>query len=186
MPMVFLAHGRTYVLYTNRLSFKFYVRVKICIGMLGTSANGFKSIAYCADSFIFALGMHGILNFGVIGVLAMQLDGEKRVEEELVEWGNWSRCTGLSLSLNESGFVHVGITDDRALEIDRIVGILAVRDPRAARVLKYRFIERVPLALIAKRLDVSRPRATTVLDMGIACVGIGLGMTASNDDVYDI
>lgn len=114
----------------------------------------------------------------------MQLDGEKRVEEELVEWGNWSRCTGLSLSLSESGFVHVGITDDRALEIDRVVGILSLRDPLTARVIRAKYIQQLGLRQIAKNMSTNKDKVAALVQLGIGCVAMGLDVRAANDDFF--
>lgn len=114
----------------------------------------------------------------------MQLNSERGVEEELVEWGHWSRCTGLGLSLNTGSVAMPDITDDRALEIDRVVGILSLRDPVTANVLKAKFIQQMGAREIAKELNTNKDKVAGLVQLGVGCVAMGLDIRAANDDFF--
>lgn len=114
----------------------------------------------------------------------MQLDSDRRVEDELVEWGHWSRCTGLRLSLNTGSGMLPDITDERALEIDRVVGILGLRDPVTAGVIKAKYIQQMGTREIAKEFKTNKDKIASLVQLGVGCVAIGLDIRAANDENF--
>ena len=107
------------------------------------------------------------------------------VRDELIEWGHWSR-SGLGLSLHTASVntLDPNITDDRALEIDRVIAILSLRDPVTAKILKSAFIQRLSIRDIAVEYQMNKTKANEYLKMGIGCVAMGLDVRAANDDKF--
>lgn len=109
---------------------------------------------------------------------------ETDIRDELVEWGHWSRCMGLNLTMANKSSLAPQITDDRALAIDRVVAILSRRDKSASEILKYTYIQCLTTREIAIRKKTNKDKVNTLLKVAIGSVEVGLEVQAANDDKF--
>jgi len=107
---------------------------------------------------------------------------QKTAKEELIEWGRWSAAPGLGLTLSVGNNLLPDITDDRALQIDRIVGLLSKRDALTASILKSAFVQRMSVRDIARQYSINKNKAGEFVSLGVGCVAIGLDVQAANDE----
>lgn len=109
---------------------------------------------------------------------------EADIRDELIQWGHWSRCMGLNLTMANKSTLVPQITDDRALAIDRVVAILSRRDKMASEILKFTYIQCLTAREIAKRKSINKDKVSTLLKVAVGSVEIGLAVQAANDDKY--
>lgn len=110
---------------------------------------------------------------------------EVDIRDELIQWGHWASCLGLSFTMTTKSNRAPQITDDRAMAIDRVIAILSMRDKLAGMVLKSTYIQCYTIREIAKRYDMKQTKVHSVLNMAVNCVAMGLAVQASaNDDKY--
>lgn len=115
----------------------------------------------------------------------MQIEREQSIEDELVQWGAWARQKGVNLQIRTRyGFTSADITDDRALQIDRVVAILGQRDSVTAKIVKSRYIQQMTVRQMAKEYGFSVAKVDALVKLGIGCVAMGLDIRASNDENF--
>lgn len=111
---------------------------------------------------------------------------ETDIRDELIQWGHWSRCTGLNLTMANKSNLAPQITDDRALAIDKVVAILSLRDKAACEILKFTYIQCLTIREISKRKNINKDKVSTLLKVAIGSVEVGLSVQAANDDKYNV
>lgn len=115
----------------------------------------------------------------------MQIEREQSVDNELVQWGVWARQNDRRMLIRTCGkYVMPQITDDRAMEIDRVVAILGQRDSVTAKVVKARYIQQMTVRQMAAEFGYSVAKVDALVKLGVGCVAMGLDVRASNDERF--
>jgi len=106
----------------------------------------------------------------------MQL--KTNVVEEMEKWGMWVRgCPSKTLLYPSSqpftvikGAVGLGITDERAVEIDQAIAFLFGKDEVAVKAIKLRFVSGFGYRDIGSRLGISKERAQRLIDDSVSWI----------------
>lgn len=112
------------------------------------------------------------------------------LKDELREWGVWAVRKGLYLGYRSvdyglpSSTQQPNITDDRAMQIDKVVSILRARDELTVKVLLGAYVQGLNVRDIAREYQMNKDKAAKILEIGISCVGMGLEIRAANDDFF--
>ena len=107
---------------------------------------------------------------------------QQKTEYELFQWGHWCREPRAGGPLGSKPSVVADIGDDRAMEIDRVVGILSLRNSDAAEFLKSKYVQQMSVRELAAHYGVSKDKAAAMVHIGVACVGMAFDTIAANDE----
>lgn len=129
----------------------------------------------------------------------MSKNNNQALKSELVEWGHWSRAAGVMGTTAVGNSLVPMISDDRALEIDRVVGTLRKEErqrgvtlyksrnknaPFVYQIVNARFVQRLTVRDMAKRYCIDPAKVQRMLVFGVEQIGIGLERVAANDERY--